>query len=234
MAGRDLAFAPRLQDDRCERLGLFMRHIAFLLAVFAMHALAACTQAMTGQGASQARSQFAKCGAENRVTPEGQRIAQRLWMGDGTDTAAKLLDPYPLTPTERAALVQVHAKASQCRDMFMAHVDKNAAWQSPYLQEYVQRSDEIFNKLATGEIAVGMANKLSIESERKLQADLASGHAYDNSQPQGIRTEDAKRERAIEAVLEESRQIAAAETDPRVPTTYCNWLGNTLNCASLR
>jgi len=161
-------------------------------------------------------------------------IAGRLWMGDGTDTAAKLLDPYPLTPAERAALVQVHAKAVQCRDIIMARVDKNDVGQSAYLQDYVQRSDEIFNKLATGEIPVGMANKLSIESDRKLETALPSGRLNDDGHAAGVRAEDAKREQATEALLEQSRQIAAAQPEPRMPTTYCNWLGNTLNCASLR
>jgi hypothetical protein len=211
-----------------------MRGSAFLLAAFAVQALAGCAQVMTQQAATQARNQFAKCGAENRATPEGQTIAGRLWMGDGSDTAAKLLDPYPLTPTERAALIQLHSKAARCREIILAHVDKNTPWQAPYLQEYVQRSDEVFNKLASGEIPVGLANKLSIESDRKLQGDLASGRRQDAvGQIEGVRIDDAKREQATEALLEQSRQIAASQSEPRMPTTYCNWLGNTLNCASL-
>jgi len=212
-----------------------MRAVAFLLAAFAVHALTGCSQLATQQAASEARARFAKCGAENRATPEGHVIAERLWMGDGTDSAAKLLDPYPLTPTERAALVQLHSRAVQCRQIIIAHADQTAAWQSPYLQEYVERSDQVFDKLASGELPVGLANKLSIESDRKLQDDLSSGHVIaDGGRVEGVRIEQAKREQSADALLEQSNQIAASQPGPRMPTTYCSWLGNTLNCASLR
>lgn len=211
-----------------------MRAFSFYLAAFALQALTACTQLVTQEAAGEARAKFAKCGAENRATPEGQLIAGRLWMGDGTDSAAKLLDPYPLTPTERAALVQLHDRAVQCRQVILAHVDKNGAWQSPYLQEYIQRSDQLFSKLASGEIPVGLANKLSMESDRKLQDDLAGGPLFGDGHIDGIRTDQARRERTADAVLAQSDQIAASQPGPRMPTTYCSWFGNTLNCASLR
>ena len=143
-------------------------------------------------------------------------------MGDGTDSAAKLLDPYPLTPGERAALVQVHGRAVQCRQIIMARIDQSAAWQLPYLQEYVQRLDQVFDKLSTGELPVGLANKLSIESDRKLQLDLASGHIDVTGHVEGIRTDQAQRERNADAVLEQSNQIAASQPAPRMPTTYCS------------
>ncbi len=212
-----------------------MRASLCLLIGVAAHSLAACSQLATQEAAKQARNQFAKCGADNRATPEGQIIAGRLWMGDGTDSAAKLLDPYPLTPGERAALVQVHSRALRCRQIIMARVDQSAAWQLPYLEEYVRRSDQVFDKLSTSELPVGLANKLSIESDRKLQLDLANGHIVDGSgHVEGIRTDQAQRERNAEAVLEQSNQIAASQPAPRMPTTYCSWLGDTLNCASLR
>lgn len=211
-----------------------MRACLLLLAAFAVPAVTGCAQLGTQEAAKQARASFAKCGAENRASPEGQMISGRLLMGDGTDTAAKLLDPYPLTPAEQAALVQLHNKAAQCRQIIIAHADQYAAWQSPFLQEYVQRSDEIFNKLASGELPVGLANKLSIESDRKLQADLANGRVDTGGHIDGVRTEDAKRAQAADALLEQSDQIAASQPAPRMPTTYCSWLGNTLNCASLR
>ncbi len=210
-----------------------MRAFSFLPAAFALLALTGCTQFATDNAATEARAKFAKCGAENRVTTEGKIIAGRLWMGDGTDTAAKLLDPYPLTPAERSALVQLHSRAVQCRQIIIAHADQYAAWQSPILQGYAQRSDEVFNKLASGEIPVGLANKLSIESDRKLQDELASGRAA-SGHVEGVRTDQVRREQATDAVLAQSNQIAAAQPAPRMPTTYCSWLGNTLNCASLR
>ena len=40
-------------------------------------------------------------------------------------------------------------------------------------------SDEIFYKLTSGALPVGLANKLSIEIDRKLQVDLSSAY-YDN------------------------------------------------------
>jgi hypothetical protein len=77
---------------------LSMRASLFLLAAFVVPALTGCTQLMTQEGPAETRAKLAKCAAENRATPEGQTIAWCLWIGDGTDTAAKLLDPYPLTP----------------------------------------------------------------------------------------------------------------------------------------
>jgi hypothetical protein len=212
-----------------------MRAFLYLLIGVVVQALAGCSQLVTQEAAKQARNQFAKCGADNRATPDGQLIAGRLWMGDGTDSAAKLLDPYPLTPGERAALVQMHVRAVQCRQIIMAHIDQAASWQLPYLQQYVQLSDQVFDKLSTGELPVGLANKLSIESDRKLQLDLASGRIVDSGgHIEGVRTDQAQRERNADAVLEQSNQIAASQPAPRMPTTYCSWLGDTLNCASLR
>jgi len=211
-----------------------MRVFWYLLIGIVVPSLVGCSQLVTEQAAKQAHGQFAKCGAENRATAEGQIIAGRLWMGDGSDSAAKLLDPYPLTPGERAALVQMHARAVQCRQIILAHVDQSAAWQLQYLQQYVQRSDQLFDKLSTGELQVGLANKLSIESDRKLELDLASGPIDGSGHPAGVRIEQAKRERNTDALLEQSNQIVASQTPPRLPSTYCGWLGNTLNCASLR
>lgn len=211
-----------------------MRALSLLSVAIVAQALTACTEMVTPQLGNDPRARFAKCGADNRATPEGQMIAGRLWIGDGSDSAAKLLDPYPLTPAERAALVQIHNKAAQCRQIIIANVDRSAAWQSAYLQDYVQRSDELFNKLESGELPVGLANKLSIESDRRLQAELAGGPIIDGGHIPGVRTDQAKREQAAEAVLQESAQIAASQPTPRLPTTYCSWLGNTLNCASLR
>jgi hypothetical protein len=95
-------------------------------------------------------------------------------------------------------------------------------------------SDEIFYKLTSGALPVGLANKLSIEIDRKLQVDLSSAY-YDNvGRVDGIRIAEAKRERATDALLEQSDQIAASQPQPRSPATNCAWSGNTLNCTTLR
>jgi hypothetical protein len=211
-----------------------MRASLVLLVAFVVPALGGCSQLVTQETSAQARNQFAKCGAENRTTPESQIMAGRLWMGDGTDSAAKLLDPYPLTPTERTAVVRMHTRAAQCRQIIIAHAEQSAIWQLSYLQGYVQRSDQVFDKLASGEIPVGLANKLSIESDRMLEADLAGGPVEPGGHIAGVRIQEARREQATDALLEQSNQIAAAQPAPRIPSTYCSWLGNALNCGSLR
>jgi len=212
-----------------------MRALGFLSPALALIALSSCAQLLPEDAATaQVRTQFAKCGAENKASPEGRILGGRLVMGDGSDSSAKLLDPYPLTPAERAALVQLHNRAVQCRQIIFAHASQTAAWQVPYLQEYAVRSDQVFDKLASGELPVGMANKLSLESDRKFQDDLADARAMNNTgRPEGVRLQEAQRQRATADLLEQSNQIAAAQTAPRMPSTYCTWQGNTLNCATL-
>ncbi len=161
-------------------------------------------------------------------------IAGRLWMGDATDSAAKLLDPYPLTPPERAALVEVHNRAVQCRQIIVAQAAQSVPWQSPYLQEYAQRSDAIYDRLASGELPVGLANKLSIESDRKLKADLEAARAENAGRIEGVRADQARRDEATDALLQESAQIAATQPPSKTPAPNCTWLGNALNCAAPR
>jgi hypothetical protein len=97
--------------------------------------------------------------------------------GDDTDTADKLSDTKPLSQSERNALVQVHSKMQRCRQIIIEHDNKYAAWETPYWQEFFQRGDAIFYKLASAELPVGLANKLSIESQGKFQTDISKGHA---------------------------------------------------------
>lgn len=175
--------------------------------------------------AQQTAKNVDKCVADNKATPEGQVLSARLWANDSTDTAAKLSDPKPLTPDERNALVQFHNRALECRKLILAYDNRHAAWEAPYFQEYFQRSDEIFYRLASGEIPVGVANKLSIESTGKLQVDTSKGQAA------AVRVDEAQRQRAAEALLQASAQIAASQ--PRMTTTNCTWMGNMLNCTSM-
>jgi hypothetical protein len=65
----------------------------------------------------------------------------------------------------------------RCRQIIIGHDTQYAAWELPYWQEYFQRSDAIFHRLASGEISVGLANKLTIESTGKFQVDVSKGHA---------------------------------------------------------
>lgn len=203
-----------------------MRVSVFLVAAFAVHAVTGCAQ----QRLHETRANFDKCVAENKATPEAQMLAARIWNGDGTDTAAKLSDPNPLTRAERDALVQVHNRSVQCRQILIAYDNQYAAWETPYLQELFQRTDEIFYKLASGELPVGLANKLRIESTGKFQVDVSRGHA------DAVRVEEAQRQQAAQAMLQASAQAltAAAQSRPQMTTTNCTWLGNTLNCTSMR
>jgi uncharacterized protein with NRDE domain len=207
-----------------------------LLAVIASAVvLSNCTQMIAQQALKDAREKFAKCVADNNATPEGRMITACLWRGDGSDTAAKLSDPNPLTPAERNALVQVHNRGLQCRQFLDAYDSQYAAWATPYAQAMHQRSDQIFYKLASGELPVGLANRLYIESNGQFQVDLSRGHA------DAVRDEEAQRQRAAEAMLQ-ANALAAAQPRSQVPqiqtpqmtTTNCTWLGNTLNCTSMR
>ena len=84
---------------------------------------------------------------------------------------------------------------------------------------------QFFYRLASGELPVGIANKLAIESNGKFQIDASRGHA------DAVRVEEAQRQRAAEAMMQAGAQIAASQ--PKMTTTNCTWLGNTLNCTSI-
>lgn len=197
-------------------------------------AVMACTVALCGcaqMAMKDAQEKAAKCAADNMATPEGQLIYKRLWRGDGTDTADKLSDPNPLTPPERNALVQVHSRAVQCRQFLDAYDGQYAVWATPYGQAQHQRTDQIFSKLASGELPVGVANKLYIESNGQFQSDLAQGHAN------AVAANEAAQQRAAEALIQSGalRQPQAQVPQvqaPRMTTTNCTWIGNNLSCTS--
>jgi hypothetical protein len=190
--------------------------------------LAGCAAQQAQRATTEDRAKYAKCVADNRATPEGQMLSTRLWAWDGSDTAAKLTDPNPLTKAERDALVQVHNRTLQCRQIVISHDMQYAAWETPYWQELFQRSDAIFYKLAIGEIAVDTANKLSIESNGKFQVDITRGHA------DVVRDEEVRQQQVAEAFIQANARIAASQPRPQMTTTNCTWLGNTLNCTSMR
>jgi hypothetical protein len=188
--------------------------------------LAGCGQ-IAQQRASEAVLSAGNCIKEVRATPEGQIVYARLWLNDGTDTADKLSDPKPLTKDEQNALVKVHNKFLACRQIIIAHDNQYAAWETPYWQDLYQRSDAIFYELASGEIPVGTANKLTIESAGKFQSDVSRGRA------DAVRVEEAQRQRAAEAMLQAGTQLLASQ-QRQVTTTNCSWMGNNLNCTSVR
>jgi hypothetical protein len=195
--------------------------------------LGSCAQMVAQQAMKDAQEKSAKCVADNIATPEGQSIFKRIWRGDGTDTVDKLSDPNPLTPAERNALVQVHNRAAQCRQFLEAYDSQYAVWATPYAQAMRQRTDQIFYKLGSGELPVGVANKLYIESNGQFQTDLAQGHA------DAVRADEIQRQRVAEAMIQSGALRAATQPQvqmpptPRMTTTNCTWLGNTLNCTSM-
>jgi hypothetical protein len=123
--------------------------------------IAGCAQIATNQALADATS----CLREARTSPDGQVVYGRLWVNDETDTADKLTDDKPLPRNERDALVRILNKLHTCRNIIVAHDNRFAAWETPYWQEYFQRSDAIVYKLASAEISVGVANKLMIEGK---------------------------------------------------------------------
>jgi hypothetical protein len=205
---------------------LFLTTAAAVLA--AGLSLAGCAR-IVGQLDAQNASKNAKtCFEGVWATPEGQLLSGRLWRFNEMDTASKLSDPNPLTKREQDALVVVHNQLQPCKQIILTHDNSFAAWETPYWQEYFQRNDELFYKLASGEISVGLANKLAIESKGKFQTDVSRGHA------QAVAVDEAQRQRASEAMLQAGAQMLAAQSQNRVTTTNCSWMGNTLNCTSMR
>jgi len=205
---------------------LFLTTAAAVLA--AGLSLAGCARIVGQLDAQNAAKNSKTCIEGVWATPEGQLLSGRLWRFNEMDTASKLSDPNPLTKREQDALVVVHNQLQPCKQIILTHDNSFAAWETPYWQEYFQRNDELFYKLASGEISVGLANKLAIESKGKFQTDVSRGHA------QAVAVDEAQRQRASEAMLQAGTQILAAQSQNRVTTTNCSWMGNTLNCTSMR
>jgi hypothetical protein len=203
-----------------------MRALSLLLTVSALSALTGCAQLLAQDTSPDSRGKFKKCMAETRATPEGRMLAPRLWMEDSSDAVEKLLDPNPLTPTEREALAAFHNRAVQCRQIVLAHAKRYTAGQAPFFQDYARRADAIFYKLANGQIPVGLANRLTIESDRKLLEDLANGRG------DAVSAEETERQRSLDAMITASNRLAAAQTQSGPPAPTCTWLGNALYCAT--
>jgi hypothetical protein len=197
-----------------------MRACLFVTLCLVACGLTGCTLVATRQTAKQASS----CLQDVNSSPEGQIVYAKLWAFDATDTAAKLSDPNALTPTERDALVHVHNAIISCRQMIVSDDNRSAAWELPYWLDYFRRSDAIFDKLTSGEVPVGLANKLTIESNGKFQADVSRRH------PDAVPVDEAQQQRAAEALVQTSAQIPVPEPDSRLTAINCRWVANTLNC----
>jgi hypothetical protein len=211
-------------------VGFLVRPVVTIVALAAALAVTNCAQ-IVGQLDAQSAAKNAKsCFQQIWATPQGQLLSPRLWRFNETDTASKLSDPNPLTKSEQDALVVVHTQMQSCKEIILTHDNIFAAWETPYWQEYFQRNDELFYKLASGEIPVGLANKLSIESNGKFQTDVSSGHA------QAVAVDEARQQRASEAMMQAGAQVLAAQAQsrPRMTTTNCSWMGNSLNCTSMQ
>ena len=200
-------------SDNAPKGGFAMRPTLLVLCALA---LGGCT-ILTKIGTQQDVKKAEECFADAKATPEAGPLYKRLWKFDGTDTADKLTDPKPLTPDERNALIQYKNRLEPCR--------KNVVSDAQYWQELFQRQDQIVDRLARGEMPVGLANKLSIESNGQFQLAVSKDNA------DAVGAEEAQRQRAAEAMLQASAQLAAAQ--PRMSTTNCTWLGNNLNCTTM-
>ena len=179
-----------------------------------------CTLTATQQTAKTGSS----CLQDVKSSQEGQIVYAKLWASDATDTADKLSDPNALTPTERDALAQVHNNIISCRQTIISDNSRSEAWKLPYRLDYFKRSDAIFNKLASGELPIGLANKLSIESEGKFQTDLSRSH------PDAVPVDEAQQQQAAEALVQASAQITAPDPHSRLSAINCRWIANTLSC----
>ena len=195
---------------------------ACLFATFCVVAggLTGCTATAIQQSAKSASS----CLQDVKSSQEGQILYAKLWASDATDTESKLSDPNPLTSTERDALVQVHNNIISCRQIIFSDDSRSAAWKLPYWLDYFHRSDAIFDKLASGELPIGLANKLTIESNGKFQADLSRRH------PDAVPVDKVQQQQAAETLVQASAQTAAPKPDSRLTALNCRWVANALSC----
>jgi hypothetical protein len=198
---------------------LFLR--GCLIVMIVAGGLAGCAITAIQQTAQSAST----CLQDVKSSQEGQIVYTKLWASDATDTETKLTDPNPLTPTERDTLVQVHNNLISCRQMIVSDDSRSAAWELPYWLDYFKRSDAIFDKLASGEVSIGLANKLTIESDGKFQVDVLRNH------PDAVPVDEVRQQQAAEALMQASAQITAPEPQSKLTSINCRWIANTLSCA---
>ncbi len=195
---------------------------SLLGVVVAAQALTACAQLMA-QDANHKTA--AECTRAVKSSPEGETVYARVWAFDNSDSVIKLTDPEPLTKEQRKALERVHEKNLQCRQIAPVNSDRYVAWVAPYREEYFQRGEAILHKLESGELAVGLANRLIIESNGRFLDDVSKGH------PDAVRSEEIERQRTAETLL---RASAASQPPPTTAAMNCSWFDNALNCTGAR
>jgi hypothetical protein len=195
-------------SDNSGKGELVMKATLLMLCALALSGCTILTKITALDDAKKAK----ECFADAKATPEGQLVHQRIWSFDGANTADKLTDAKPLTPDERKALIQYKNRLEPCR--------KNVVSDAPY-QELFQRQDQIFDKLGSGEMPVGLANKLSIESNGQFQLAVSKDHA------DAVSAEEAQQQRDAEAMLQ------ASASQSRVKKPNCSWAGNNLNCTTI-
>jgi hypothetical protein len=217
------------------------------MGMLALQMLAACSQMQQSQTLKKAYG----CARDATESHEATIVFRRLWLGDGTDTSDKLRDTRPLTPEEQSALAQYRSTMRQCRQMMVAGAADLPATNMPdlpYREASLERTDAIYDKLASGEISVATANRLAIESDGIYQADLSK------IDPHFVGPADRQRQRnAQEMATEASAQMAAAQRQaeearakqrkskqgkskppaPGMATANCAWSGNALNCVTV-
>jgi hypothetical protein len=198
---------------------LFLR--GCLIVTILAGGLAGCAVTATQQTAQSAST----CLQDVRSSQEGQIVYAKLWASDATDTEAKLSDLNPLTPTELDALAQVHNEIISCRQTIISDNSRSGAWELPYWLDYFKRSDAIFDKLASSELPIGLANKLTIESNGKFQADVSRSH------PDAVPVDEIRQQQSAEALMQASAQITAPEPQSKLASINCRWIANTLSCA---
>jgi len=212
------------------------------LAALAMPSCSSLTQ-------DDAMKKATTCARDAATSEEAAVIYQRLWRGDGRDTIDKLRDTTTLLPEQKSALVQFHNDLQQCRQMMAAATSQSNTRQTVYREEFFTRGDAIYYKLVNDQIPVGLANKLTIQSNAKLQSEIM------RDDPRALRPEEIQQQRNAESMLAAAEQMAMAQPPPpppakrkgkqkpptpeeleqqRLATTTCTWLGNTLDCTTPR
>jgi len=217
-----------------------MRSAIYFICVAAL-ALPACSQIKQEEALKQGN----RCARELADAPETAKVYQRLWLGDGNDPIAKLRDPEPLTPDEKATLTQFQNKFMHCRQIVTSGGGESATWEAVLKEQYNERSDAIYYRLINNDLPVGLANRLTIESAGKLQAEILRDH------PGSVPRRDIALQQAAEDMLREAGPFVAAQPPAPPPpkgktrqakqvpppppaAPNCKWVGNSLDCTTIR
>ena len=218
-----------------------MRSAIGVIGVVAALALTACSEIKQDEALKQGN----RCARELADAPETAKVYQRLWLGDGNDPISKLRDPDPLTPDEKATLTQFQNKLVRCRQIVTSSGGESATWEAVLKDQYNERSDAIYYRLINNDLPVGLANRLTIESSGKLQADMLRDH------PGSVPRRDIALQQAAEDMARQAGPFVVAQPPPPPPpkgklrqakqapppppaAPSCKWVGNSLDCTTVR